>query len=157
MLRYKIGEDCHLLIEEGVRAHLEQHRQIDSTSVERGGQLFARLEPNRVILVRATGPRTSDEKRRFFFRPNRKKEQEEINTLFDQGLHYVGDWHTHPEPIAHPSQLDLRTMADCFARSKHTLNHFLLLIVGQATPPEGLWVGLCNERDVAQLPFLGLH
>jgi integrative and conjugative element protein (TIGR02256 family) len=151
VLSYTFGDDSLLIISDRVQSHLKQNRQYKTSAPERGGQLFARFEPNKVIIERATGPRSSDRMSRFFFSPDRKSEQVEINSFFSEKLHYVGDWHSHPQPIAKPSDLDLRTMADCFTRSRHSLSHFVLVIVGQSSLPQCLWVGFCNERETIHL------
>ena len=56
------------------------------------------------------------------------------------GLHYVSDWHTHPEPVPRPSPLDAVSIAECVKKSRHLLNGFVLVVVGQAEPPVGLHV-----------------
>jgi integrative and conjugative element protein (TIGR02256 family) len=71
--------------------------------------------------------------------------------LFEQGLHYVGDWHTHPEPIPHPSATDTAEILDIFRCSKHELAAMLLVIVGQSTFPKGLFVGAVHGYGVQSL------
>jgi hypothetical protein len=54
----------------------------------------------------------------------------------------VGDWHTHPEALPGPSGLDIASISDSVRKSTHALNGFLLVIVGQAEPPDGLLVSV---------------
>ena len=123
-------------------AHFDTHRQIER-GYEVGGQLFARFpSASWVAIEKITGPRNNDRKFPCFFKPNAKSEQNEINDHFKQGYHFVGDWHTHPEKHPSPSSEDIANIARIYQKSKHTLNSFILIIVGQALPPEGLYIGL---------------
>ena len=94
------------------------------------GQLFARLTRFEVYVEVATGPRPEDKRTRISYAPNRESERREIEAMFQQGLHFIGDWHTHPERIAYPSSIDEHTIADCADKSSHELNGFVLVVVG---------------------------
>jgi len=125
-----------------VLQHFHKHRQGSGKTTEVGGQLFAEFLDDRVRIVRATGPNTTDKRGWAWFNPDRRRQNAEIRRLFERGLHFVGDWHTHPEPQPNPSSLDLASMQDCFNKSRHQLKAFVMVIVGQASFPVGLWVGL---------------
>ena len=152
MISYKIlsTEKCVILTNE-VLEHFSRHRQIGINSKETGGQLFAKVEENRIIVEKVTGPRTIDRRGRFHFMPTRKAEQREINNMFSVGLHYVGDWHTHPEKKPSPSHIDISSMSECFRKSKHELDSFILIIVGQADPPGGIWLSLHRAQSYETL------
>ena len=66
----------------------------------------------------------------------------ERKLLFEQGLHCLGFWHTHPEPIPHPSGTDLKMAADHANASMSLFTGLLFLIVGKAPLPHGLGVWL---------------
>ncbi len=140
---YPIGESGQLLaIEQNVLDHFVKWRQLDLKMPEAGGQLFGAVEGQCIKVKLATGPRRSDRRGRFFFIADRLAERREISALHKSGLHYLGDWHTHPQSIPTPSGTDLSSMADLFAQSKHDLNAFLMVIVGTAGFPDGLHVSL---------------
>lgn len=142
-IRYPIGQSRQVLtLEQNVLDHFAKWRQSDPKMSEAGGQLFGVVQGQSVRLMRATGPRNSDRRGRFFFIADRFAERREISTLHKSGLHYLGDWHTHPEAFPAPSSTDLSSMADLFVRSKHDLNAFLMVIVGTADFPNGLHVSL---------------
>ncbi|WP_313194088.1 Mov34/MPN/PAD-1 family protein [Shinella zoogloeoides] len=122
------------------------HRQRGFFSSEAGGQMFARLSPGKWRIEVATGPRHGDRRGRFHFWPNRKAEQDEINSYFKQGLDFVGDWHTHPENRPHPSSDDYRSVANIVRESTHELPGMLMCIVGRENPPDGLWMSF-HLRD----------
>lgn len=124
-----------------VLLHFEKNRQLTSKDPEAGGQLFARFDGNTYV-EEATGPRPTDFRSRFGFRPDRKAEQKEIRERFLRGLHYIGDWHTHPTDFPWPSGEDTASIRASVNQSKHELKGFLLIIVGNAPFPRGLFVTL---------------
>lgn len=130
------------------------HRQMKPTAKEVGGQLFGKFKNDIVCVCCATGPRKIDRNGRFFFNPSRWMERFEIKRKFRQGLHYIGDWHTHPQKKPTPSSLDIQSMNDCFVQSIHELPYFALVIVGQVAPPVGLWVSLHNGKQWLELFYL---
>ncbi|QIK40508.1 Mov34/MPN/PAD-1 family protein [Pontivivens nitratireducens] len=143
IIRYSIGKSGQVLVlEQNVVDHFANWRQSDPKMPESGGQLFGVVEGQCVKLMRATGPRVSDRRGRFFFIADRFAERREISALHMSGLHYLGDWHTHPQAVPAPSGTDISSMADLFVRSKHDLNAFLMVIVGTAGFPKGLHVSL---------------
>jgi integrative and conjugative element protein (TIGR02256 family) len=129
-----------------VLQHFQKNKQDAFWKPEAGGQLFARINADGWEIIKATGPRRSDYRRRFRFFPSRKDDQTEINASFDNGLHYVGDWHTHPEDRPTPSSLDLNSIVDLVKSSKHQLPGFLMVIVGTSDTRDGLWVSF-HARD----------
>ena len=64
----------------------------------------------------------------------------EIDEMHKAGLHFVGDWHTHPEEIPTPSSSDIRTIKEAVAKSKHHLHGFVLIIVGSGRFPAALYI-----------------
>ena len=129
----------------------DRHRQMTATSPEAGGQLFARFDGNIIRVECATGPRSSDRRSSTSFVPNRKAERREIRRSFKKGLHYVGDWHTHPESHPSPSKIDILSFRDMYRKSLHKLASFLMVIVGTAPGEDGLYVALCNDHAVHRL------
>lgn len=143
MISYPIGSSGQTLaIADAVLAHFRKHRQARPWSREAGGQLFARLAAPEIRIEVATGPRPTDRRGRTYYHPDRRAERREITWQHRRGLHYVGDWHTHPSRRPAPSGTDVRNIGDCFLLSKHRLAAFLLIIVGTAAAPEGLRVSL---------------
>ncbi|WP_336970033.1 Mov34/MPN/PAD-1 family protein [Sphingobium aromaticiconvertens] len=133
-------------IEQPALAHLYRNAQHKCWSREAGGQLFASIKHNRWVVTKATGPRTTDFRSRFGFRPDRKAERAEILALFQEGLHYVGDWHTHPQNVPSPSHTDIRNITETVQASEHSLSGFLLAIVGRLPAPDGLWLSFHDVR-----------
>ena len=137
-----------------ILACLLAHRQIRFWQKEAGGQLFARFRPGVMGVERVTGPRKTDRRSRFSYSPDRKAEQREINAMHALGLHYIGDWHTHPERVPRPSWLDNNTMSQCVQKSAHQAEGFLLVIVGIEEPPAGFSVSFFQCGRVHTLSAL---
>lgn len=150
-LVYELPNDLgYLTVSGDALRHMLSHRQKGWFSSEAGGQLFASFAENHLLIVEATGPRKKDRRSRFSFLPHRPSEQKEISERYKRSqLHYVGDWHTHPEQKPHPSRRDTDSVAEIFSSSNHDLFGVLLIVVGTGDPPTGLYVGL-HARD-------GLH
>lgn len=144
---YPVGKSGQrIIIADTVVEHLLRHRQRRCYQKEAGGQLFARLDRDRIHIVEATGPRRTDMRTRTVYQPDRRAEQTEIAERYTKGLHFVGDWHTHPDSQPLPSGRDLSSMAECFLKSAHNLNGFLLLIVGTVDLPAGLHASLHDGK-----------
>ena len=141
MLLYPIGTSGEVIhFEPAVLALFARHSQLRFWHREAGGQLFARIGGQRIVVSDATAPRPNDRRGRFFFAPDRAREQAEIETMFARDLHYIGDWHTHPERRPTPSSRDHTTMSSRVRLSRHRLAGFVFVIVGQLPPPCGLTV-----------------
>lgn len=130
-------------------ALFEKHRQRGWRHREIGGQLFARFKDETVFIELATVVRGG--RFRFAFQPDRHAEQVEIEQYFAKGLHYVGDWHTHPEAAPQPSTPDVVKMRGIFTESEHQLPFMLMVIVGLAPYPDGLFVGAVTSEKLTVL------
>jgi integrative and conjugative element protein (TIGR02256 family) len=137
---YTIGDSGQRIVfSKDVLAHFDKCRQTRWWHREAGGQLFARFELPTITVVEATGPRHGDCRTRYSYHPDREAEQREIVERHAQGLHFIGDWHTHPEDAPTPSWRDEESMREVFTQSEHGLNGFLLVIAGRDRVP---WRGV---------------
>jgi len=136
--------DC----QETLKSHI-QRRRLSKESV---GQLFTRDLTQDVVQVELAtiiSPTWASFARVKFDPKRAAKEREE---LFKQGLHCIGLWHTHPEPIPEPSDDDLTLASDYALAAKATLTGMLFVIVGQSPFPAGLavWVHDGHKNWVAK-------
>lgn len=147
-VRYSVGATGQVIVlTSDVLFHFEKNRQSAARAPEAGGQLFAEISAPYIRIARATGPRVTDGRSRVYFQPDRRAERREIEVMFAEHLHYVGDWHTHPVRVPFPSERDVASMRDCFRRSAHDLNAFLMIVVGTAAPPRGLHVSIHDANS----------
>ena len=140
-----------VIVSDTVIKHFTTHQQHRRSQAEAGGQLFGTISEKIITIDEATGPRRSDRRTRYSYIPDRKVEQREINDRFLRGVHFLGDWHTHPELKPHPSETDLRNMRECVRKSRRSLAAFLLIIVGTDQLPAGLHASLHNGLDALTL------
>ncbi len=142
-----------IVLTEAVVETMLRHRQVGPKDKEAGGQLFARFEGKDTIIVEATEPKISDNRKRYWFEPNKWLQRQEIKAKHKCGEHFVGDWHTHPQPIPSPSSDDLHSIAECYRESRHELKAFLMVIVGTTEPPEGILVCMVDKQGVKPLIY----
>ncbi|HEU0080609.1 MAG TPA: Mov34/MPN/PAD-1 family protein [Candidatus Paceibacterota bacterium] len=155
-LTYKLPGSLGIVIfSEAALRTISTYRQCGFFSKEAGGQLFAEIENGVMRIVDATEPRKKDRRGKFSFWPHRPTEQTEIKERFKKkGLHFVGDWHTHPESTPSPSGSDARSIAETMRQSRHTLPGILLVIIGTLELPDGLYVGFQTKTMLYKLDVL---
>ena len=128
-----------------------KHRQLQANSTEAGGLLFATIDfPNIEISVASQPFRKAFRSRTRFSIPV-KQRKKMIDKMFNKGLHFIGEWHTHPENSPTPSSLDLKSMEQLYIQSKHQLENFLMIIVGNDPEHLNLWASLHNGSSFQQL------
>jgi integrative and conjugative element protein (TIGR02256 family) len=151
-LRFPIGISGQVLVlPDEAQSHFADMRQDSWRKAEAGGQLFAHITPAEITVTKVTGPRPSDKRGRYYFEPDRRAEQREIGAMHKRDLHYVGDWHTHPERVPSPSERDIRSIDECARKSGHGLRAFVLILVGTAPFPKGLYVSLHSGHEAVEL------
>ena len=144
---FRIGDsEQRLILTPAALNHIARQQQSNGVSREAGGQLFARFKNEQIRVERATGPRATDRRSRYGYVPDRRVEQEEIDAMHSHGLHFVGDWHTHPERIPYPSASDIRSIRQAVVKSKHHLNGFVMLVAGTEAFPLGLFLALYGSH-----------
>lgn len=126
-------------------------RQMSSGDRETGGILFAEISKSEVRIVRATRAEKRASISRVLFRPSLRQKRIAVREAFNDGLHYVGEWHTHPERDPSPSSIDEESMEDSFKRSKHELNYFLMIIVGDRKRKLSLSITMHSEDGLTSL------
>ncbi len=134
-----------------------KHRQIDNIALEAGGQLFAETNNEGINITFASEPSKVDVRSRNRFEPCRKAENKAIRQMFKKSLHFVGDWHTHPQQIPKPSSKDLQSIKECFRLSDHELNFFIMIVIGTADFPQGIWVSLHNHTGYNRLAHMTIE
>lgn len=142
------------VISDACLATFAAHRQRSRLSKETGGQLFCQFNADHILLAHASETKGQSKRQRYGFWPDRAAEQADIQALFAQRLHYLGDWHTHPEQRPSPSPADREKMLAIFRESRHELQAMLMVIVGLADFPAGLFVGAANGAGVDVLTVI---
>lgn len=104
--------------------------QTGTTCPERFGQLFTRdLQTSRVVVSLATEVQAKHARRtKVVFDLEHMASQR--SALYDKGWHFVGLWHTHPEPCPEPSHTDALLAKDHAEAAGQILAGMIFLIVG---------------------------
>lgn len=126
---------------ESVLKHVGLFRQHDPRATEGGGQLFGTIAGEEVLVSDATGPYPGDYRSRYAYRSDANAAAKVIKKLESRGRLYLGEWHTHAEPYPHPSGEDIATMSGLVQKSTLAAGAAMMLIVGTATPPAGMYLG----------------
>ena len=139
-----------IIILKNVFENISKYIQIENRP-ESGGLLFAEFKLPEIIVKKISIPNKNDYRNRYEYKPDQTMQQKIINSYFKKGLHYIGEWHTHPEKIPTPSIIDIISMKDTFIRSRHELNYFLLIIVGNEISENMFWIGIQNATKTVDL------
>lgn len=142
------GADWDLRFSERVISVLSRHAQRHWFQRESVGQLFSSDLSNQKILIDTAT----------VLRPKRsawanvtfdfEDAQAQRETLFREGMHCVGLWHTHPEANPSPSGTDARLAADHAKAARPVLNGLVFAIVGTQPFPTGWYVGVHDGREL---------
>ena len=134
------GARWRLQFGENVLRTLRSHIQRNSSSRESVGQLYSRdLTSDCIVVEQATVLKpTWAAWARVQFDPRRAAT--ERDEKFKNGLHCLGLWHTHPEPLPNPSPEDKALARDHALSAKGQLTGLVFAIVGTRSMPAGLRV-----------------
>jgi integrative and conjugative element protein (TIGR02256 family) len=141
-----------LTLTDEVLDHVRRYRQLRTLANEAGGQLFGTISGDAVLVSVATGPYAGDDRTRFGYRSSLRAAASAIKYQEANGLYYLGEWHTHAEGKPKPSREDATTMSGILKKSTLGATAAMLLIVGTAPAPAGLYVGtfakglVCNWK-----------
>ena len=125
-------------------------RQINLADCEAGGVLLGRLllDSHDIVVDEVTVPMLGDKRSRFAFHRHKRGHQAIINRRWQMSegtCIYLGEWHTHPEPMPIPSMIDRtdwqrKLKADSFEKS------IFFVIVG--THEIRMWFGEKQSQKV---------
>jgi proteasome lid subunit RPN8/RPN11 len=131
-----------------VQRRLGASAQLQWGSRESVGQLFTRDLASERVLVEAATVLKPTLATRAKVRFDTTAAMAERQALFERGLHCIGLWHTHPEPMPEPSPED-RVLARDYARAAMPqVSGVVFVIVGTLPMPSGLRVWVDDARDL---------
>jgi len=133
---------------------LWRYRQHKFFACERGGLLYARFLGVTTRVEVASGPLRARSAGRYHLDSHRPSEQRDVDKHFKMGLHFVGNWHTHPEKVPVPSKTDYRRIESNFYASVHELKGLIMVVVGLEAFPAGLSVIVQSANGPFAAPVL---
>ncbi|MGW8304719.1 MAG: Mov34/MPN/PAD-1 family protein [Achromobacter pulmonis] len=132
---------------------LRTNAQVGRRSKEAAGQIYARNLSAPLVTIEAV---TKLKPRNSWFagvKIDITAVDSERAAMFSHGLHCLGFWHSHPEPIPKPSHSDRILAANHARASSNEFTALVFIIVGTAVFPDGLgvWVHDGNRLHRADL------
>lgn len=155
LLQYQVARaNWKLEIPEPVALFLSQHSQLAWHAKESVGQLYSRdLTTDTIVIDQATLLKPAWSRRaRVQFVPSAATA--ERKKMFSKGLHCIGIWHSHPEPVPSPSHEDLELAADYAIAAKKQLRGIVFAILGTAPFPPGLAIWMHDGTSLHEANLL---
>lgn len=147
---WRLSEDGYLLIDEKVLTTINRYRQLSDNSLEAGGILLGYRRDPHVEVTSVTEPGALDIRTRTRFERKDPVHQQIAAQLWEKDpyIHYLGEWHTHPEPYPSPSSLDQREWR-ILGKSYHP-EKLIMLIQGY----DDCWLGMQHHKKSIRLTSL---
>lgn len=140
-LLYRIpGAVWKLELPSATVTNLGAYAQRHTWSKESVGQLYSVNLQSDVVRVDAITRLQSTWSSHTRVQLNMTAVNKERADYFQKGLHCLGFWHTHPEPVPNPSAEDIAMAADHALAGREEFSGIAFIIVGTAPVPNGLGV-----------------
>lgn len=131
-----------------------RYRQTEAAAPEAGGVLLGRyiLDTSDVVIDDITTPAGEDARGRFSFKRSASAHQRAIDEAWNSSMgriHYLGEWHTHPEPDPMPSSVDVGDWKRRLKADRFDADSLVFVIAG--TESIGIWEGRRRSRSIRRL------
>lgn len=135
----------YVLFTQPVLDHMYSHAQRRWWQKEAGGEIFSRVpDSTGLVIDSVTGPNPKDRRSRHGWNPDCLAADADRQNQFQLGLHAIGLWHTHPEPMPQPSAQDRETTFDYLEAFNKQRSRYLMVIIGNRGAPTAMsvWIAL---------------
>lgn len=137
----------YVLFTEGVLRHMYGYAQRKAVQTEAGGEIYSpRPYAPGLLVDTVTGPHRRDHRSRYSYNPDAKAATQAREKEYERDRHAVGLWHTHPEPMPHPSGLDRTTTEDYLRSFAGKRFRYLSVIIGNLGETPSMTVWSAEER-----------
>lgn len=126
---------------------------ISSNLNETGGILIGNYSSDQKTanILKITPPPLTSRKTRYSFKRGTKGLKDILDSMWEQGLFYLGEWHYHPKASPFPSSTDIKQMIDFANESELKCPEPILVILGESCGEEALFIGVFNEHNYVTL------
>lgn len=138
-----------MVLSEEVISVFQSYTQDDASKLEAGGILLGKRRRNHFEVMHVTEPTEFDERSRIHWVRSEKIHADIAKQYWIKSsgeITYLGEWHTHPEVIPSPSQIDL----DEWGILSHNCSHpggMSMIIVGI----QDLWCGIAQKNAITRM------
>lgn len=153
-LVYKMIPHGRLKVSSFPLMRMLSYQQDDKHSPESGGLLAGRylLDCDDIVVDAVTVPMEGDIQERHFFQKDTNNHQISLKQMWELSkgtCNYIGEWHTHPEPIPTPSSHDLDQWKKVM--KKTVLDHTSIFFVIVGTQSIRVWQGQRKTQEIREL------
>ena len=131
---YYIINDLKIIIKPEVFCDLKRYYYCN-TKYETGGILLGKFNRNNgIIEIVEIYELKTNFFSTIFYKRNARKAQKIINKRWKETegiINYIGEWHTHPNMLAHPSGTDINSLKEIHDKVKRVLPGTILIIAGK--------------------------
>lgn len=138
-----------LVLSDEAVATFQKYAQDMSEKLEAGGLLLGYRRLNHFEVLHVTEPTDHDIRSRYHWIRSEKVHQETAKQYWHESkgqITYLGEWHTHPEIVPNPSQIDLNEWAILASKCPYA-GGMSMVIVGI----EELWCGVVQKKSISQM------
>ncbi|WP_410511763.1 Mov34/MPN/PAD-1 family protein [Paenibacillus sp. BR2-3] len=131
-MKYAFGK-MEVIINEEVLRIFESYRQVRKDQHESGGILLGRVYMDRIVIEHVSEPSETDRSGRCFFERDVKTAQQIVDKNWEESggqIIYLGEWHTHPEAVPHPSLTDRKLISSMIRDSRMEIDFLFIVIIG---------------------------
>ena len=135
-------------------AHWARYRQTRIWHRETGGLLFAPSvgpDDGTVRITNVSGPNAGDRRSRYSLKLDYRKCLKDIAKRFEEGLHFVGYWHTHPEKHPSLSGIDRRAFAKNLRDGGLEIEKMIAVVIGNGTGSDAIHICVVEAKEILPL------
>lgn len=125
--------DISISLSKEVISIFKKYIQNDAKKPESGGIITGKIYENLVDILNCSEPSHLDKRSRYNYNRSHKSAQIYINEKFEESGGreiYLGEWHTHPEDIPIPSDIDIKSFNKTLNKNKLNSDIHFMIIVG---------------------------